>query len=67
MTPNREYIFSLVKEKGWSWSELARRMGLSRAEVCRWAKGSRLGGRKFIGGVIKAFPDEPLDKLFFLK
>lgn len=66
MTPNKEYIFALVSKNEWSWSELARRAGLSRAEVCRWAKGQRNGGRKFIGGMIKAFPEEPIEKLFFL-
>lgn len=66
MTPNREYIIHLVGERDWSWSELARRMGISRTEVCRFASGKRTGGKKFMSGILKAFPAEPIDKLFFL-
>lgn len=66
MTPNREYIISLVQERDWSWSELARRMGISKSEVCRFVSGKRKGGMKFISGILKAFPLEPFDKLFFL-
>jgi len=67
VTPNKEYIYTLVCNKDWSWAELARKMGVSRAEVSRWLNGRRKGGSKFISGIIKAFPDEPLDKLFFLQ
>lgn len=33
MTPDRAYIMKLVNERGWSDSELARQMGISRAEA----------------------------------
>ncbi|MGI6464566.1 MAG: helix-turn-helix domain-containing protein [Methanobacterium sp.] len=66
MTPNKEYIFSLVCKYDWSWAELARRMEISKTEVSRWISGKRKGGRKLFSGLIKAFPDEPIDKLFFL-
>lgn len=66
LTPNKEYILKLVCNNDWSWAELARKMGVSKAEVSRWLNGRRNGGRKFISGIIKAFPDEPLEKLFFL-
>jgi transcriptional regulator with XRE-family HTH domain len=64
LVPNREYLLQLVKEKEWSGSELARRMGISRTEANRLLNGSRVGGKKSIAGLMKAFPDEPLDKLF---
>ncbi len=65
MVPNKEYIISLAKQKGWHDAELARRLGVSRTEISRFVHGSRRGGSKLIGGIIKAFQDEPLDKLFF--
>lgn len=67
MTPNKDYIFSLVRRNDWSWAELARRMGISKTEVSRWISGKRKGGRKLFSGFIKAFPDEPIDKLFFCR
>lgn len=64
MIPNRNYLLKLVKNKGWSGSELGRRMGVSRTEANRLLNGERVGGKKTIGGLIKAFPDEPLERLF---
>ena len=67
MKPNREYIYGLLRERGWSGSELARRMGVSRAEANRILAGTHDGGKKCIGGLIRAFPGEPVDKLFVMK
>lgn len=64
MKPNRTYILKLVDEKNWSGSELGRQMGISRTEANRFLNGERVGGKKTIGGLIKAFPEEPLEKLF---
>lgn len=64
MVPNREYLLELVRDRDWSGSELARRMGISRSEANRLLNGERVGGKKTIGGLIKAFPEEPLEKLF---
>lgn len=64
MVPNREYLLELVREKDWSGSELARRMGVSRTEANRLLNGQRVGGKKTIAGLMKAFPEEPLEKLF---
>jgi transcriptional regulator with XRE-family HTH domain len=50
----------------WSASELARQMGVSRSETTRLLNGKRNGGNKVISGLIKAFPEEPLETLFFL-
>ncbi len=65
MTPNKEYIISLARKKGWHDAELARKTGVSRTEISRFIHGDRKGGSKLIGGIIKAFPEEPMDKLFF--
>lgn len=64
MTPNRTYITKLVNEKGWSDSELARRMGISRAEANRFMKGQRIGGKKLMSGLLRAFPNESIEALF---
>ena len=66
MTPNRTYITKLVNERGWSDSELARRMGISRAEANRFMKGQRSGGKKLMSGLLKAFPNESIETLFIL-
>ncbi|MEG6615214.1 helix-turn-helix transcriptional regulator [Peptococcaceae bacterium 1198_IL3148] len=66
MVPNRDYLLQLVREKDWSGSELGRRMGISRTEANRLLNGSRVGGKKVIAGLMKAFPEEPLNRLFLL-
>jgi transcriptional regulator with XRE-family HTH domain len=66
MKPNIEYIREIMRRKNWTNSQLAMKIGVSRMEVSRLMRGIRIGGKKTIGGLIKAFPDEPLEKLFFL-
>lgn len=66
MKPNREYILKLVRENDWSGGELGRRMGVSRTEANRFLNGERVGGKKTIGGLMKAFPEESIEKLFIL-
>jgi transcriptional regulator with XRE-family HTH domain len=66
MTPNREYIADLIRKRGWSANKLAMRMGVSRAEVSRFLNGKRTGGKKLIGGLLKAFPEESVEALFIL-
>ncbi|MGI6712858.1 MAG: helix-turn-helix domain-containing protein [Bacillota bacterium] len=66
MTPNKKYILDLVAERNWTWAELARRTELSRSEISRWVHGKRRGGRKLIGGILKAFSEEPIERIFFL-
>lgn len=66
MEPNLNYIRQLIRERDWSGSELARRMGISRAEANRFLNGQRKGGNKLISGLLKAFPTESLETLFIL-
>jgi transcriptional regulator with XRE-family HTH domain len=66
LRPNIEYLNKLKQERGWSNTQLAIKIGISRMEVSRLLRGVRVGGKKTIGGLINAFPDVPLDKLFFL-
>lgn len=66
MKPNVDRIKKLMAIRRWSASELARQMGVSRSETTRLLNGKRNGGNKVISGLIKAFPDESLETLFFL-
>lgn len=65
MKPNVDRIKELMAVRRWSASELARQMGVSRSETTRLLNGERSGGNKVISGLIKAFPDETLESLFF--
>jgi len=66
MVPNREYILELIRKRGWSANKLAMKMDISRAEVSRFLNGKRTGGKKLIGGLLKAFPEESVEALFIL-
>jgi len=66
MRLNIEYIKQLQDEKGWSNAQLAMKMGVSKAHVGRILNGKRDAGTKVISGIIRAFPNESLDKLFIL-
>lgn len=66
LTPNLEYIKRAMTEHHWTGSKLASKMGVSRMEVSRLLRGKRAGGKKCIGGLIKAFPQASINELFFL-
>lgn len=66
MRPNIEYIKQLQIKKGWSNAQLAMRMDVSKAHVGRIFSGKREAGSKVISGITRAFPNEPLDKLFII-
>lgn len=66
MKPKVDRIKELMAVRRWSASELARQMSVSRSETTRLLNGKRNGGNKVISGLIKAFPEEPLENLFFL-
>ena len=67
MKPNIGYIKEEMKRRKWTGNQLALKMGISRMEVSRLLRGKRVGGKKCIGGLIKAFPDADLNDLFFLE
>lgn len=66
MILNIEFLRELMVKKGWSINQLAMRSGLSSATVSRLLTGKRGAGPRTLKGIRKAFPNEPLDKLFFL-
>lgn len=63
---NVDYVRQLLREKDWSERELARKSGLSSATISRIMSGKRGAGTRSLVGIRKAFPNEPMDKLFFL-
>ena len=65
MKPNLEYIKREMNRHEWTGSQLATKMGVSRMEVSRLLRGKRVGGKKCIGGLIKAFPNADFKDLFF--
>jgi len=67
MRPNTEYIKKLQEARGWSNGQLALKMGVSRATVGRVLSEKRGGGKTVIAGIIRAFPKEPLNKLFIIE
>lgn len=66
MIPNKEYILQLLNKNRWSQNKFAQKAHVSKTTISRWLKGSRGAGKQLISGVIMAFPNEPIDKLFFL-
>ncbi|WP_251861405.1 helix-turn-helix transcriptional regulator [Clostridium sp. Marseille-Q2269] len=66
MRPNKEYIINLMYKNNWSQNKLAMKAEVSSATISRWINGQRGAGAQLIAGIIKAFPNEPLNKLFFL-
>ena len=67
MRPNIEYVKSEMERRQWTGGQLALKMGVSRMEVSRLLRGKRVGGKKCIGGLIKAFPDADIKDLFFFR
>jgi Helix-turn-helix. len=65
MSLNIDYLKSLLERRGWSERNLAIRSGLSSATISRIISGKRGLGARTISGIRKAFPEEPIDKLFF--
>lgn len=65
MKPNIEYIKQEMERHKWTGSQLAIKIGVSQIEVSRLLRGKRVGGKKCIGGLIKALPDADLKDLFF--
>lgn len=66
MVLKKEYIQELVRQHGWSQTEFAKRLCMSRGEVSRFFNGKRGGGTKLAGNIIRVFSTEPLENLFFL-
>ncbi|MED5040681.1 helix-turn-helix transcriptional regulator [Geobacillus stearothermophilus] len=68
---NIEKLEQLQKQRNWSDTELAKRIGVSRSRLWR-AKLPKdhpyycYPGETFIAGVLKAFPEVSFEEIFFL-
>jgi transcriptional regulator with XRE-family HTH domain len=68
---NIQKLESLQKERNWTDTELAKRLGISRSRLWR-AKLPKdhphycSPGESFIAGVLKTFPEVNFDEIFFL-
>jgi transcriptional regulator with XRE-family HTH domain len=68
---NIKKLESLQKERNWTDTELAKRLGISRSRLWR-AKLPKdhphycSPGESFIAGVLKTFPEVNFDEIFFL-
>lgn len=67
MQPNKAYIIDLIHRSNWSQNKFAMKAGVSKTTISRWINGKRGAGSELIAGIIRAFPNEPIDKLFFYK
>ena len=67
MLLNVEYVRKLMANKDWSERRLAAKSGLSPATISRVLSSKRGAGPRTLAGIRKAFPDEPVNKLFFLE
>lgn len=66
MNINKEYVVQLMREKNITMGHLAKKAGVSTSTISRWLSGKRGAGRQLMAGIHKAFPKEPIEKLFFL-
>lgn len=64
MVPEKEYILSLIKKRGWTLNQFAIKAGVSSATVSRWVNGKRGAGPDLIGGILRVFPEENIRNLF---
>ena len=63
-TMDVEFVQGLLDQRAWSWSRLAREMGMSKSTVGRVADFKTLPGRKFIFALFGVFETSELDELF---
>ena len=62
---NRKAFEKYQAEKGWSNTELAKKMGINLVQVWRVKEEHNRPGCIFIAGALKAFPKASFDDLFF--
>lgn len=63
---NIEYIKKLMDEKNMSERQLAVKSGLSSATISRVLSSKRGAGARTLAGIRRAFPGEPVEKLYIM-
>ena len=66
MLINLEYLKKLMARNSMSERQLALKTGLSSSTISRLMTGKRGAGPVTIAAIRRAFPDEPIEELFFL-
>ena len=61
---NRDYIYSLMRERSWSQADLAMNARVSESAISRWLSGQRKSSGLIIQAMKRAFPDEKIEMLF---
>ena len=64
---NTEYVQELMLEKGYTLGQLAVKSGISKAQLSRLMRDKRGAGTKTLEGLMRAFPDADIGKLFFYR
>jgi transcriptional regulator with XRE-family HTH domain len=67
MLLNVECVRRIMAQNDWSERRLAAEAGLSEATISRVLSGKRGAGARTLAGMRNAFPDVPVETLFFLE
>lgn len=62
---NTEYVQDLMNEHGWTLGQLSVKSGISKAQLSRIMSDKRGAGSKTMEGLIRAFPEADVERLFF--
>lgn len=62
---NTEYVQELMKKRGYTLGQLSVKSGISKAQLSRLMSDKRGAGAKTFEGLLKAFPEAEVEKLFF--
>lgn len=62
---NTEYVQELMRKKGYTLGQLSIKSGISKAQLSRILSDKRGAGAKTLEGLLKAFPEAEVEKLFF--
>lgn len=62
---NTEYVKELMDNHGWTLGMLSMKSGISKAQLSRILSDKRGAGAKTLEGLMLAFPEAEVEKLFF--
>lgn len=64
---NTEYVQELMDAKGWTLGQMSQKSGISKAQLSRLMRDKRGAGAKTMEGIMHAFPEADVERLFFLQ
>lgn len=62
---NTEYVQELMDAKGWTLGQMSQKSGISKAQLSRLMRDKRGAGAKTMEGIMHAFPEVDVERLFF--